>query len=62
MPVYWDETYKYLELCSEAFDRDFARWPIDKTRTREINKMRNWLMQRTLYLDSVIDGYPDGSK
>ena len=60
--LYWNETNKYLSACSDALDRDANRWPIDKNRKVEITKMRNWLQLRTLFLNNIINNYPEGTK
>ena len=42
--------------------RNAERWPIDKDYQTEISRMKQWLQQRTDYLDTVIKNYPSGTK
>ena len=58
MSKYWQETLRYYNGASEALERDYARWPIDKRYDIEIAKMERWLALRVSYLDQVISKYP----
>lgn len=62
LPVYWEETQRYMEASADAFDRDNERWPIGKSRRHEIERMREWLEERVTYLDKIITNYPAGTK
>lgn len=58
----WEETNLFIESCSKAMERNAERWPIDKDYQTEITRMKQWLQQRTGYLDTVINNYPSGTK
>lgn len=62
MSDFWKETNIFVTSCSEAMKRNAERWPIDKDYQTEISRMRQWLQQRTDYLDTVIKNYPSGTK
>jgi len=59
---FWSETNTYIAKSLEAMQRDAVRWPIDKNYETEIARMKQWLEQRTSYLDTVINNYPSGTK
>ncbi len=53
----WEKAYTYYEANKDAFEREYQRWPIDKTYDKEINKMKNWLINRRNFLSTVIKAY-----
>lgn len=62
MKEYWEETATFAVSCSDAMARNEVRWLIDKNYATEISRMKQWLQKRVDYLDTVIKGYPAGSK
>lgn len=62
MSDFWEETNAFVVGCSEAMKRNAERWPIDKNYQTEITRMKQWIQQRTAYLDTVISNYPPGTK
>ena len=60
MAVFWPETKAYAEAAAEAMEHDAMRWPIDKAFKTEINRMEKWLNSRTVYMDNIVNNYPDG--
>ncbi len=47
-----------VENASDAMKRDATRWPIDKSYTTEIKRLKTWLTNRADYLDTVIANIP----
>ena len=62
MKEYWEEISIYERSCHRAMGRNADRWPIDKGFAVELSRMKQWLEKRIDYLDTVIKGYPAGSK
>lgn len=62
MSEFWEETNTFVVNCFEAMKRNAECWPIDKNYQTEITRMKQWLQQRTDYLDTVIKNYPSGTK
>ena len=62
MSEFWEETRRFAVGCSGAMKRNAECWPIDKNYQTEITRMKQWLQQRTDYLDTVIKNYPSGTK
>lgn len=62
MKEYWEEISTYAGSCSNAMSRNADRWPIDMSYADEQLRMKQWLQKRIDYLDTVIKGYPAGSK
>ena len=60
MAVFWPETKAYAEAAAEAMEHDAMRWPIDKAFKTEINRMEKWLNSRTVYMDNIVNNYPNG--
>ena len=66
----WAETKKYADALTEegAYTRDTERWPLYKNKwstttlkpATELNKMKQWIMNRKNYLDDIIANYPAG--
>lgn len=61
MAEFWPETKRYAEAAAEAMERDAQRWPIDKDYKTEINRMEKWLNSRAVYMDNIINNYPNGN-
>ena len=61
MAEFWLETKRYAEAAAEAMERDAQRWPIDKDYKTEINRMEKWLNSRAVYMDNIINNYPNGN-
>lgn len=61
MSEFWLETNMYIEGAADAMQRDAVTWPIDKDYATAITRMKQWLEQRTAYLDTVINNYPSGT-
>lgn len=61
----WAEMEKYVdELEKGAYYRDSKRWPIVWNGhtfiiDEEINKLHTWLINRTYYLNEIINNYPE---
>ncbi|WP_300704668.1 CotH kinase family protein [Bacteroides sp.] len=62
MKEYWEEISIYEASCFFAMGRNVDRWPIDKSYAVELSRMKQWLEKRIDYLDTVIKGYPAGTK
>jgi spore coat protein CotH len=52
---YIDEAAAYTV---DAMERDYVRWPIDKSYASEIGKLKKWITQRIEYLTTVINNIP----
>jgi spore coat protein CotH len=52
---YIDEVAAYT---AEAMERDYVRWPIDKSYVTEIGRLKNWISQRIGHLTTVISNIP----
>ena len=61
MAEFWPRTKAYAEAAAEAMERDAKRWPIDKDYKTEINRMEKWLNSRTVYMDNIVNNYPNGN-
>lgn len=48
---------EYETQCDSAMARNAERWPIGKSYSREIERMRTWLTKRADSYDSVVDEY-----
>lgn len=57
----WGLMEKYEYNLHDAMARDFQRWPIDRSYTTEISRMKGWLSNRVSYLTTVINNYPAGT-
>lgn len=53
----WETTYTYYLAGEDAFGREAKRWPIGIATYSEIHKMKNWLINRRNYLNTVIKNY-----
>ncbi|MCD8385527.1 MAG: CotH kinase family protein [Bacteroidales bacterium] len=51
----WEASKLYVD--DDVWQREQDTWPISKTYSTELNRMQNWINNRRVYLDSVIDGY-----
>lgn len=55
----WPITEAYYNGMTECgYSRDKKRWPVNKTVSTEVNKMKTWLQNRLDYLTEVINNYP----
>ena len=61
MAEFWPETKRYAEAAAEAMERDAQRWPIDRDYKTEINRMEKWLNSRAVYMDNIVNNYPNGN-
>src|SRR5512133_3236115 len=57
----WKVTEKYQATIEEALERDFQRWPIDRDYVEETTRLKGWLSERVVYLNSIINNYPEGT-
>ncbi len=57
----WKVMEEYEYNLRDAMARDFQRWPIDRSYTTEISRMKGWLSSRVPYLTTVINNYPAGT-
>lgn len=53
----WDTAYTYFEANSEQFSSEAKRWPIGIYYGSEIGRMKNWLINRRNYLNTIIPKY-----
>jgi hypothetical protein len=55
-------TLSYIDevaaCTAEAMERDYVRWPIDKSYVNEIAKLKTWITQRIGYMTTVINNIP----
>lgn len=52
---YIDEVAGYT---AEAMERDYVRWPIDKSYAHEIAQLKTWITKRIGYMTTVINNIP----
>lgn len=53
----WESAYTYFLANQDQFSREAHRWPIGLDHVAEINRMKNWLINRRNYLNTVIAKY-----
>ncbi len=56
MPA-WETAYTYFEANTDQFSREAKRWPIGIYYGSEIGRMKNWLINRRNYLNTIIPKY-----
>ena len=61
MSEFWPEAKRYADAAAEAMERDAKRWPIDRQPKTEINRMEKWLNSRTVFMDNIVNNYPNGN-